>query len=293
MAQPIDKTKIEAALKGFTIPPRPDLLLALQAELDTGEPNVKAISNLISKDIAISGFVLKVVNSPVYALTRQIDSVQQACMILGAKRIVQLVRSILLRYNVGDNKPDPFINAIWDTSTQLGEACMVICQHLRLDVGDEAYSIGMFNNAGMALIYSMHKQYPSIIEEAYCTENINIASAEELRLGTSHELLSFMIAESWGLSHDVCNVLAYHHSCQAIFNTGTFYEKQLLSVLKLAEHILEIPSTLGQTHLDFEWKLYSEQILDILELEVFHLIDIGEHLHQCGIENQYHMERPN
>ena len=291
MAQPIDKTKIEAALKGFTIPPRPDLLLALQAELDTGEPNVKAISNLISKDIAISGFVLKVVNSPVYALTRQIDSVQQACMILGAKRIVQLVRSILLRYNVGDNKPDPFINAIWDTSTQLGEACMAICQHLHLDFGDEAYSIGMFNNAGMALIYNIHNDYQNIIEEAYRTENINIAMAEEQQLGTSHELLSFMIAESWGLSHDVCNVLAYHHSCQAIFNTGTFYEKQLLSVLKLAEHILEIHKTLGQADVDFEWKLYSEQILDILELEVFHLIDVGEHLFQCGIENQYHVER--
>ncbi|WP_440904368.1 HDOD domain-containing protein [Catenovulum sp. SX2] len=291
MAPPIDKTKVSLALEGFNIPPRPELLLALQNELDSSEPDVKRISRLISVDIAISGFVLKVVNSPIYALTRQIDNVQQACLILGAKRIVQLVRSILLRYNISDNKPDTFINAIWDSSAKLAAACMAICQHLHLDFADEAYSVGMFNNAGMALIYCKHKNYPSIIEQAYTQEQIDISSLEESHLNTSHELLSFMIADSWGLSHDVCNVLAYHHSCQTIFNTGGFHEKQILSVLKLAEHILQLHKWLGNTDADFEWKIYSEQVLDILELEVFHLIDIGEYLFQCGIENQYHVEK--
>lgn len=291
MAPPIDRSKIELALEGFTIPPRPELLLALQAELDTSEPDAKKIAQLISKDMTISGFVLRVVNSPVYAMTRQIDSVQQACMILGAKRIVQLVRSILLRYNVGDNKPDPFINTIWDSSTQLAEACMAICQYLHLEFADEAYSVGMFNNAGMALIYSANNEYLTILQSAKDNGNANISAIEEHNLNTSHELISFMIAESWGLTHDVCNVLAYHHSCQTIFNTGTYYEKQLLSVLKLAEHILQTHKTLGYYESDIEWTLYKEHILDILELEVFHLIDIGEHLFQCGIENQYHVEK--
>lgn len=290
MAPPIDRTKIELALEGFTIPPRPELLLALQAELDTGEPDAKKIAQLISKDITISGFVLRVINSPVYALTRQIDSVQQACMILGAKRIVQLVRSVLLRYNIGDNKPDPFINTIWDTSTDLAEASMAICQHLNLEFADEAYSVGMFNNAGMALIYSANPDYLTVLQSAKDKENVHISAIEEHYLNTSHELISFMIAESWGLTHDVCNVLAYHHSCQTIFNTGTFYEKQLMSILKLAEHILETHKKLGYSEFDIEWKLYKESILDILEIEVFHLIDVGEHLFHCGINNQYHAD---
>ncbi|MER2494443.1 HDOD domain-containing protein [Catenovulum sediminis] len=289
MAQAVDKHKLEIALNGFSIPPRPELLIALQQEIDSGEPDVKYIGKLISQDIAIAGFLLKVVNSPVFARRQHIDSAAQACLVLGAEKILLFVRSILIRYQIGTQKADLFLDTLWDSSNKLAEACVAICQYMQLDFPDEAYTIGMFHNTGMAILYSKNADYPKVLTDAYSQELLTISEYEEVTYSVAHELLSFLVAESWGLSHEVCNVLAYHHSVNAIYTTGNYIEKEMLSVLKLAEHMLELGKWLTGYEVDYEWQRCSDAVLDTLEIELFQLPDIGEYLENLGIRNKYSM----
>ena len=70
--------------------------------------------------------------------------------------------------------------------------------------------------------------------------------------------------------------------------TGEQPEKEMFAILKLAEHMVGATELLYGINPDSEWERYSVQILDVLHLEEFQLLDLGEVLHQAGIDNVYH-----
>lgn len=53
--------------------------------------------------MGISAAVLQVVNSAAFRRAREIDSIDQAIMTLGLKRLVPLVKAVALRATVGQN----------------------------------------------------------------------------------------------------------------------------------------------------------------------------------------------
>ncbi len=54
----------DALVKNIGIPPRPSVLVALQQEMATDDPNLRRIAALVASDVAMTVALLKVVNSP-------------------------------------------------------------------------------------------------------------------------------------------------------------------------------------------------------------------------------------
>ena len=78
----------------------------------------------------------------------------------------------------------------------------------------------------VAVASNFHNPLKEIIEEF-----------EEDQFDTSHEVLGFLIAQTWGLNHSLCSVIAYHHSPSIMLATGEQTEKEIFAILKLAEHM--------------------------------------------------------
>lgn len=290
MPTTLDMAKVESALEGFTIPPRPEMLKQIQAEIAEETPNIKNIAACVNQDVGIAGFTLKVVNSPLFSLPRKISTIEHACMFLGQKRLIKLVNSIVLRFTLSDGNEDIFTQKLWNSATKIGNASIALAQHLELgnDFADDCYTVGLFHNAGMALMLSQTPKYPEIMREGYLTGAI-IGEYEEQYFDTSHELLGFLIAQSWGLEYHLCNVIAYHHSPNIMLATGEQSEKEMFAILKLAEHMTGSTELLFGVNPDPEWEKNAVQILDVLHLEDFQLLDLGEVLHNAGIDNIYHV----
>ena len=290
MSLTLDMSRIDSALEGFTIPPRPDMLKQVQEEVEKDEPNLKAISQYINQDIGIAGFTLKVVNSPLFSLPRKISTIEHACMFLGLKRLIKLVNSIVLRFTLSAGNEEIFTEKLWNSSMKIGNASLVLAQHFELgkDFADDCYTSGLFHNAGMALIFSQSPNYPKLLKQAYLDGAI-IGEFEETNFDTSHEVLGFLIAQSWGLNSEISNVIAYHHSPNIILATAATSEKKMFAILKLAEHMTNSTEILTGVNPDNEWEKFSTQILDILHLEDFQLLDLGETLFNAGIDNIYHV----
>ncbi|NTS75984.1 HDOD domain-containing protein [Catenovulum sp. SM1970] len=288
MARPLNMADVDKALDGFTIPPRPKLLIALQAELESAEPNIHNISNLINQDVGVAGFTLKVVNSAVFGLSSKVSSVEHACNFLGIDKVVKLVRSILLRYTLSQSPEDDFLTSLWSSSELIANTCSALASYFDIEESDDAFTLGMFHNAGMALIYMQNDDYPQVVEQSYRQNTSSIGEFEEASFESSHEVLGFLISQNWGLSALLSNVIAYHHSSSVILTTGSFDEKQLFCVLKLAEHMTSLSKILGQSEIDHEWEKNKQIILDILEIEEYQLDDLGEVLFGYGIDTLYH-----
>jgi HD-like signal output (HDOD) protein len=286
----LNMSKIDSALEGFTIPPRPDMLQQVQNEVEKDEPDLKAISKAINQDVGIAGFTLKVVNSPLFSLPRKISTIEHACMFLGLTRLIKLVNSIVLRFTLSAGDEAIFTEKLWNTSMKIGNASLILAQHFEMgkDFADDCYTAGLFHNAGMALIFSQTPQYPKILRQAYETNAI-IGEFEEQELETSHEVLGFLIAQSWGLNSEISNVIAYHHSPNIMLATGEASEKKMFAILKLAEHMVNATEILTGVNPDPEWEKNITQLLDVLHLDDFQLLDLGVILYNAGIDNIYHV----
>lgn len=292
MVSPLDMTAVQESLSDFNIPPRPDMLVELQTELDSSEPDLKHIAQIIHNDVGIAGFTLKVVNSALFNLPRKIASIDHACMFLGRDRVIRLVKSVALKFTLSEGCSHPFTEKLWRTSSNVGAAAMTLAKELGLDeeTSDEMHTLGLFHNAGKALIMEQNQEYPQILREAYQQSNESITEFENSQLGVSHEVLGYLISQVWGLSIELSRVIAYHHSPIVILAQGTDKEKQILAILKMAEHMTALPKQLCDADVDEEWIEYGGRFLRVLDLKRDQLKMMGEKLFDAHIDNIYYSE---
>lgn len=289
MAQPLDMNAIELALKGFTIPPQPDVLLHIQQVLQQQEPNAQRLATLINLDIGLAGFTLKVVNSAYFGLRIKITSIEHACKFLGIDRVVKLVRSVLLRFTLEqEQQNNPFSHKLWTNALLVATTAATLAKHLNWsqEEADDCYTLGLFRNAGIALITAQASNYADMVRLGLIAGQ-GYSEAEEQHFSTCHEILGYLIAQSWGLPAELCNVIAYHHSPALILSSDSELEQRLFAILKLAEHMSGESRVLLNLTLDPEWEQFAPQMLDILQLELFQLSELAEVLHQQDIKNIY------
>ncbi|HEY0921850.1 HDOD domain-containing protein [Rheinheimera pacifica] len=288
MAHAIDMSAIEQALDGFTIPPQPEILQHIQQQLDMPEPSIKRIAALINLDIGIAGFTLKVVNSAFFGLRHKITSVEHACKFLGVSRVLKLVRSVLVRFTLSEGRDDKFSLKLWSSALQTGNIAMTLARHFNFsqDIQDDCYSLGLFHNAGIALIQQQVSNYEQLLQQGL-QQGRGYSEIEEQYFHTCHEVLGFLVAQSWGLTPELCNVIAYHHSPALMLETDSELEKQLFALLKLAEHFSGESRQLFNITLDPEWELHKGAILEVLDIEPLQLPELAELLHRQHINTVY------
>lgn len=288
MAHAIDMSAIEQALNGFTIPPQPEILQHIQQQLDLPEPSIKRIAALINLDIGIAGFTLKVVNSAFFGLRRKITSVEHACKFLGVNRVLKLVRSVLVRFTLSEGRDDKFSLKLWSSALQTGNIAMTLAKHFNFsqDMQDDCYSLGLFHNAGIALIQQQVSNYEQLLQQGL-HQGRGYSEIEEQYFHTCHEVLGYLVAQSWGLTPELCNVIAYHHSPALMLETDSETEKQLFALLKLAEHFSGESRQLFNITLDPEWELHKGAILEVLDIEPLQLPELAELLHRQHINTVY------
>ena len=288
MAHAIDMSAIEQALDGFTIPPQPEILQHIQQQLDLPEPSIKRIAALINLDIGIAGFTLKVVNSAFFGLRHKITSVEHACKFLGVNRVLKLVRSVLLRFTLAEGRDDKFSLKLWASALQSANIAMTLARNFNFsqDIQDDCYSLGLFHNAGIALIQQQVSNYEQLMQQGL-QQGRGYSEIEEQYFHTCHEVLGYLVAQSWGLTPELCNVIAYHHSPALMLETDSELEKQLFALLKLAEHFSGQSRQLFNITLDPEWEQYKGAILEVLDVEPLQLPELAELLHRQHINTVY------
>jgi len=117
-------------------PVTPNRLAALRlvAYLQSKEPTVNEVADLISKDLSLPYHVLRCINSSYYGFTRKIASIQQATVVLGFEKIHQLCALIALK-RIEDRPESLFIEAMMRAR---------MCEHLGRLSGRATDSASLF-----------------------------------------------------------------------------------------------------------------------------------------------------
>ncbi|KZN48775.1 HDOD domain-containing protein [Pseudoalteromonas luteoviolacea] len=253
-------------LRTISIPPRPEALVEFSQETKFAEPDISKITKILQGDVAISAAVLQVVNSAAFRRAREIESLEQAIMILGLKRLIPLVKAVAVKATVETPKS---LENFWAEQSDIAQLCTSLCNKLHKPaLANHAYMLGLFHTVGIPLLCVHFEDYQEILDCAK-TQGWSKASALEFeKYNTSHTTISALLAQQWKLPKPMINVIYYQHDASGIFHSGELdiLSLELLAILKLARYGNFMTQTAGSLATDEEWVAISDEVLDFIGL---------------------------
>lgn len=262
----------EAMVKGIDIPPRPTVLVQIMEEQEKPYPDIRRISEVISKDVSLSATVLKTVNSPFYGLRSKVTSIQQAAAILGINNIGNLVTGLALRASLGSKKRQVNLDDYWDAASNVALVSRQLSKHLLVGDPEQSYLLGLFHDCGIPLLLLKKEGYSEVLKEASANPDVPFTDIEERIVNTNHAVLGYFVAKGWLLPEVVRNCILVHHDIRAL-ESDDLEQNNLLALLKVAEHITHTHNRISD---DVEWEAYSALVLDFLSLDADELAELVE-----------------
>jgi putative nucleotidyltransferase with HDIG domain len=191
------------------LPPFPAVALQLMGLLDSDVP-VKDVVKLLRMDSALSAEILRVSNSPLYGLSRHVDSVSHAVVVLGGDAVKRLALTVALGRFTQKFMKHKGLRRCWDHSV----ACALIAEDLAEFAGQtqaRAYTTGLLHDVGrLALLACYPDEYENLL--AVAAENdFDFRTTEKKLFEIDHCSAGHWLCKSWNLPPDMTEAIARHH----------------------------------------------------------------------------------
>ena len=286
MPPELSSEQISQTLQGISVPPQPQIMVDLQMEQYMPDPDLEAISRLIAQDPGLSGALLKIVNSPHYGLTNKIASIKRAVTLLGCRTVINLINAQSIKGEMCD-ETIVTLNRFWDSAQDVAMTSMTLAKRTGSQAVDEAYALGLFHDCGIPLMLKRFPNYMSVLEKAYANAgpNSRVVDTENTHFNTNHAVVGYYTAKSWRLPEHLTHAIANHHNALAIFSDDSSRNSQLknlLAILKMAEHICASHKVLGNQREDHEWNSISHLVLDYIGLSEYDFENLKESIRELG-----------
>jgi len=205
------------------LPAQPDVHVRLVKALDDESAPVEAIAAIISRDVALTADVLKLVNSSFFGPRMRVSKLEMAVTLLGMDTIRGLVLGLQM-LKVFDTKrfPDFSFPKLWEhcLNTAVMARAIAGAENLAPDEQDDSFIAGMLHDLGkFVMADKLHPAYRQAVA-ASRGSNTTIDEAERTVLGASHAQAGAYLLGLWGLPDRVLEAVAFHHSPSTLKSGG-------------------------------------------------------------------------
>jgi len=194
------------------LPVLPSLYIEVVEKLKNPEVSLDDVGEVISRDIAMTAKILKLVNSAFFGLRRQISSPMEAANFLGLDTIKGLVLSLqAFAHFDTDSLGGLSLDAIWNHSMQTAVCCNIIadCEGYRGRMKDDAFVAGMLHDIGRLIMASNKPEsYQQALQNS---AEIQIVTGEEEVFGFNHADIGGYLFALWGLPVSIVDAVEFHH----------------------------------------------------------------------------------
>ncbi|MBS1140880.1 MAG: Metal-dependent phosphohydrolase, subdomain [Proteobacteria bacterium] len=270
----VEERQLQSMLNGVDIPPCPAVLIELDAELKKDMPDQREIARLISQDVALSGHLMLIANSPAFSTGNKLASIAQAINVLGMQSIFSLVVSQLLKLALADDQ-DAAMDRFWESSAQTARVSAELARRLRCVRPDVAYTFGLFHDCGIPLLVKRFPQTKEVLAEANAAEDRLFTDVEDALMGTNHAVVGYFLAKRWHLPGFIAEGVLYHHDYSVLAKPGGVSDtaRALIAVCVLAEHIIRLH---GSGNGEKEWDKAAQNACDFFNLSLGAVDDLIE-----------------
>lgn len=222
MATTVVGSSLENRLKQIisnirNLPTPPIVFEQIQKVLNEPDTSVADVASILSEDPAMSVKVLRLTNSAFYGLSREVDSVRHAVMVIGLEAVKNLVLSAsVLSMFKSNSENKEYQEDFWRHSLSTALVARVVAgehQGGKVFNPDPTFSAGLIHDIGKMIICCFlpkeHQQVRQYLKEHPDTTEIE---AEVATMGFNHAQLGRQLAITWKLPERLAETIGYHHT---------------------------------------------------------------------------------
>ena len=196
-----------------SFPGVPGAAVKLLSLLDKPDTTASQIEEILRYDPGLTANVLKLTNSAYLGLPSRIGSLRQAIVLLGSKRLIQLVlascvRAVMDKYVEGYDLPP---GELWRHSIAVSVAAETLVTELNLPAADVIFTAALLHDVGKLALGGFVKDDLQKIEDS-TSQDTPFEVAEQLVLGTNHAEVGALILKRWSLPQDIVKAVQWHHA---------------------------------------------------------------------------------
>lgn len=213
--------RIMAQVKAF--PGMPDTSAKLMTMLKDSESSAAQIESVLKYDPGLTANILKLTNSAYFGIPSKVSSVKQAVVLLGWKRLLQLVMTMCMSTVM--KKPVPGYDLprgeLWRHSVAVSVAAELVVKALKIPGADEVFTAALLHDVGKLVLGGFVQDDLKQIE-SMVSKGIAFEVAEFIVLGTDHAHIGARILEKWSFPENLVNAVNWHHDPETCENHCTF-----------------------------------------------------------------------
>ncbi|HTB11411.1 MAG TPA: HDOD domain-containing protein [Bryobacteraceae bacterium] len=216
---PLTEPKVDSGLRARAIrylgelPPFSPILNRLLASLAKEDVSFNKLGDLIEKDPVMTGNLLHLVNSALYARRGSINSVRHALSLLGINKLRNAVLGMSITRMWNQVKAPPS----WSMArfNMHSSACAILSdmlsQKLSVDYAEGAFVAGLLHDVGRLLIaLGLTEEYGQILQMN--EDGKPLLECEFEVTGLTHPELSAEALAHWNLPEPMQSAVLYHHT---------------------------------------------------------------------------------
>ena len=207
-------------VKVEAFPGMPATAAKLLPLLDDADSTPAEVENIVKYDPGLTANLLKLTNSAYFGIPTKVSSVKQAVILLGWKRLVQVVTTICMSPLMKKAIPgyDLRSGELWRHSIAVSVAAEILVKALNIPDADEVFTAALLHDIGKLILGGFVKKELVQIE-AMVQKGISLDVAESMVLGTNHAEVGGQILHKWSFPAELVNAVQWHHDPDSCENT--------------------------------------------------------------------------
>lgn len=258
----LDQARDAGPLRDIIIPPCPELLVALQREVNQGDPDPAVIARIAGGDVAMAAALIRISNSSLYARKQPVRTVAESVSMLGVKPTVAVLTGFLARHAIRVNSP--LLEHFWESSTRRSLAMAYIARQLYDVDADVAQTCGLFCHVGIPVMLQGLKGYAGTLAEALARQDRTFTQTENAVHRTDHAVVGALVAKTWRLPAVISIAVRLHHDFDALRDASVPLEvRNLIAIASIAEHLVGVHEGVKDQK---EWERHGAESLSFLQV---------------------------
>ncbi len=195
------------------IEPVPQVIHQLMGLVDDPEVPVSEITELILYEPVVTANLLKLANSAAFGFKKKVDSVHDAVVLLGLRRLVEIVllNSVTRPLKSAHQGYGLEEGHLWKQSVSCALMANAIAEAIEAPEKHMVFTAALLKDIGVIVLDRYMGQAMTRIRKAMEADDLSLIAAERQVLGIDHAQLGGRIAGNWNFSATLVNTIQNHH----------------------------------------------------------------------------------
>jgi len=191
------------------LPPTPVIAVKALRVMQDPQGSAARLTEIISRDPAVSARVLKTANSPLFFTGNQVSTLNHAIVILGESHLRHLVLEASLR---GINKHfGVYERLLWENSIGSAIAARIVANHVAIIDPEEAFLAGLFSNIGRIIMNNHSRACYRQIADAEALGEAASMQLERDFFQFNHAEIGAAVLDRWNFPDELVKCILHHH----------------------------------------------------------------------------------